>query len=234
MPTQLIAKLIELAYNETQSDLAHHEIEDRLLDNLLGKNLDFTTEQGEQATILFHSIGRGKESPSTVVTLQVEGIEFNQDAERLTLDLRYIFYQEYGYNFLFSGTSTKFLITSPFVQRLGPANILIEFAIYGNTVNQVNRCLSILAEVIRVHQATRHQTAIEWYDDHENKWEGDPEITLEEPIRETVSIDDPIEYIYESSNDESYIEDYIRYVDNPRGEIRNLIDNRNTYARSEL
>jgi hypothetical protein len=91
MPTQLIAKLIELAYDETQSDLADHEVEDRLLDNLLGKDLDFTTEQGEQATISFHSLGRGEESPSTVVTLQVKGVEFSQDAERLTLDLRYIF-----------------------------------------------------------------------------------------------------------------------------------------------
>jgi hypothetical protein len=98
----------------------------------------------------------------------------------------------------------------------------------------VNRCLSILADVIRAHQAARHQTAIEWYEDHDDSWEDDPEISLDEPISETLSIDDPIEYIYASSNDESYIEDYIRYVDNPHGEMRDLIDNRNTYAQSQL
>jgi hypothetical protein len=234
MPTQLVAKLIELAYNETQSDLADHGIEDRLLHNLLGKDLDFITEQGEQGTILFHSIGRGENSPSTVVTLQVKGVEFNQDAERLTLDLRYIFYQEYGYDFLFNGTSTRSLITSPFVQKLGPKNILIEFVVYGNTVSQVNRCLSILTDVIRVHQAARHQTAIERYNDGKDEWEGDPEISLEEPLRETVSIDHPIEYMFASSDDESYIEDYIRYVDNPHGELRDLIDNRNTHAQSDF
>lgn len=234
MPTQLIAKLIELAYNETQSDLAEHEIEDRLLDHLLGKELNFTTEGGTQASVLFHSIGRGTENPSTVVTLQVEGIEFIQDAERLTLDLRYIFYQEYGYNFLFSGPTTKYLITSPFVQRLGPSNILMEFVVYGDTVNQVNRSLSIFADVIRLHQGDRHQAAIEWYDNRKTEWDGDSEITLEEPVRETVSIDDPIEHVYATSNDEAYIEDYIQYIDNPHGETRELIDNRNTYAKSEL
>lgn len=234
MPTQLIAKLIELAYNEAQSELADHEIEDRLLDNLLGKNLDFTTEQGTHGTVQFHSIGQGEKLPSTVVTLQIEGIEFAQDAERLTLDLRYIFYQEYGYGFIFRGPSTKFLITSPFVQKLGPENILVEFTVYGNTVSKVNRCLSIFADVIRTHQETRHQTAIEWYDDRKSEWEDDPEISLQKPIRETISIEDPIEYIYANSNDESYIEDYIKYIDNPHGEMRELIDNRNTYARSEL
>jgi hypothetical protein len=233
MSTNLIAKLIELAYNETQVELADHGVEDRLLDNLLGKSLNFTTEQGTQATVLFHSIGRGVDSPSTVVTLQVEGVEFEQDADRLTLDLRYVFYQEYGYSFLFSNSSTKFLVVSPFVQKLGPTNILIEFAIYGDTVHHVNRCLSIFADVIQSHQSERHQSAIEWYD-HEAEWDGEPEITLEEPIRETASIDDPLEHISATASDESYVEDYIRYLDDIDDETRELVDNRNTYAQSEL
>lgn len=230
----IIGKIIELAYNEIQSDLAEHEIEDRLLKSLLGKSLNFTTKNGNEGTVSFHSIGQGKKIPSTIVTLQVEGIEFEQSAERLTLDLRYIFYQEYGYNFLFGGSSTKFLTKSPILQKLGPDNFLIEFAIYGNTVSQVNRCLSIFADLIRDHQASRHQTAIEWYDGQKTEWEGDPEITLDEPIREIASFDDPIETIYATTSDESYIEDYIRYIDDPNGEIRELIDNRNTHAQSDL
>lgn len=234
MPTQLIAKFIELGYKEMQSDLPEHEMERRLHDNLLGKRLNFTTEQGTKATIQFHSIGQGKASPSTVVTLQVEGIAFNQDPGRLTLDLRYVFYREYGHKFLFNGSGTKFLIASPFVKELGPDNILIEFAAYGNTVDHINRSLSIFADVIRVHQGDRHQKAIEWYNDREKEWEEDPDITLEKPIEDTASFDDPIEHIYATSNDESYIEEYIQYVDDPHGEARKIIDNRNTYAESEL
>lgn len=233
MPTQLIAKIIEMAHNELSPELSDHEIEHHLLDNLLGKQLNFTTEEGSQGTVRFHSIGRGEESPSTVVTLQVEGIEFNQEVDRLTLDLRYVFYQKYGYNF-FHGIATKFLITSPFVKKLGPDNILIEFLIYGDTVYQVNRCLSIFADVIRMHQGDRHQTAIEWYDERKEEWGDEYEITLEGPVRDTVSIDNPIELLYATGSDESYIEDYIRYIDNPHGETRESIDNQNTYAKSEI
>lgn len=234
MSAQLTAKLMELAYNaynKTQSDLADHEIENRLLDTLLGKDLNFTTKQGTQATVTFHSIGRGKEYPSTVVTLQVEGIEFEQDAERLTLDFRYVFYQEYGRKL---ALETSFLISSPFIQKLGPTNILIEFAIYGNTVNQINRCLSTFADVIRRHQGDRHQTAIDWYDNHKDEWKSDLEINLKKPVREPGSISDPIEQIYATHSDESYIEEYIRYIDDPDSETRKTIDEKNTYAQSKL
>lgn len=92
----------------------------------------------------------------------------------------------------------------------------------------------MFAGVIRVHQGERHQTAIEWYDDRRAEWDGDPDITLEDPIKETASIDDRIEHIYATSNDESYTEDYIRYIDDSHGETRELIDNRNTYAQSKI
>jgi len=234
MPTQLISKLTELAYNEIQSDLSGHEIEGRLVDNLLGKSLNFTTEQGTEASVKFHSIGRGKKSPSTVVTLKVNGIEFEQDEQRLSLDLRYVFYREYGHDFLFTGTPTKFLVTSPFVQELGPSNFLIEFVIYGNTINHVNRCLSVFADVLKSHQGEVHQTAIEWYDDREDEWEENSGVSLEELISETDPTEDPIEYIYTKSDESSYIEEYIEYIDNSGGEARQTIDSRNTYAESEL
>lgn len=233
MVGELIAKLIELAQNEMQSDLAEHEIEDRLLDNLLGKDLNFTTEQGIQANVTFYGIGQGKKNPSTVVTLQVEGIEFEQDADRLTLDLRYVFYQEYGHKFCI-GRPIKFLITSPFVQFLGPENILIRFAVWGNTVHKISRCLPIFANVIREHQSTRHQSAVDLYENKKDDWDGDTEISLEGPIQEPASIEEPIEHIYATSSDENYIEDYIKYIDNTDSETRELIDNRNTFAQSKL
>ena len=234
MPTQLIAKLIELAHNEFQSDLEEHEIENRLVSNLLDRELDFTTEKGEQGTISFHSIGRGKNRPSTVVTLQAKGIEFEQDEQRLSLDLRYVFYEEYGHDFLINNNLTKFLITSPFVQKLGPSNYLIDFVMYGETIYRVNRCLSVFAGVIQAHQSSIHQTAIDWYDNRKSDWDDDPEISLEKPIRGGDPTEEPLEYLYGRSRDETYIGKYIKYIDNADGEMRELIDNRNTYAESEI
>jgi hypothetical protein len=234
MPTQLLAKLIDVAYNEVQPDISQYEIENQLLDNLLGKSLSFSTKKGTRATIRFHNIGNGKNTPSTTVTLQVKGVEFIQEPERLTLDLRYIFYKEYGHDFLFRQDSIKFLVQSPFIQKLGPENVLIKCAVYGNTVGHINRSLSIFADLIRLHQDQRHQTAIDWYDNRKEDWDGDQEIELEKPIKEVDPIDKPIEALSEFISEEAYIEEYIQYIDNPYGDTRELIDNRNTYAQSQL
>lgn len=232
MASQIIAKLIELAYNGVQSDLADHEIEDRLIDELVGKSLDFTTEQGDKGTILFHSIGQGKHQPSTVVCLQVTGIEFQQEPKRLSRDMSYIFYKAFGEEFLHNGT--KFLITTPAVQKLGPSNILIEFVMFGNTIHQINRCLAIFAEVIRKHQSELHLSAINMYD-HTGSDSGDGlDVSLEEPIDHSVSQDTPMEYLSAVSSEEVYIEEYIRYIDGEDREFRGMIDNRNTFAESEF
>lgn len=232
MATQLFAKLLELAYNEVKSDLDSHEKVDRLIDALLGKNLTFKTDEGEDGEIVVHNIGQGKKKPSTLVTLQIKGIKFYQDPQRLTLDLRYIYYQEYGHAFCF-GTPVKFLLTSPMVRKLGPSNILIEFVLYGDTVSQVNRCLSIFADVVRMHQTDPHQTAIDKYD-NEGSWESSPDIELSEPLREIDPLENPLEHVSQRVNDEVYIKEYIQYIDNPEGEMRRLIDNRNTFAESKM
>lgn len=230
-PTPLIPKLIELAYNEAGPDLTEHEIEERLLDYLLGKELKFSTEKNDSAIIRFHSLGRSTDG-GTVVTLEVEGIEFEQEAERLTLDLRYIYYKQYGHQFCF-GNPTKFLTSSPFVQSFSPQRILIEFAVYGETVHHVNRSLPIFADIIKLHQGERHQTAIDWHENQKDELDNESGVNLEEPIQSSKSADEPIEYLYARSDDESYIEEYINYIDNPRGNIRNIIDNRNTFADSK-
>lgn len=232
MATQLIAKLIDITYNSLKPDLSGYELEDRLIKQLLGRKLTFTTEQGEEGQITFQNLGKGTESPSTVVTLQVEGIELNQDEQRLTLDMRYVFYQQYGHEMLFSGSTTKFLRTSPFVQKLGPENILIEFVMHGDTIYWVNRCLPIFADVVQYHQSELHQTAIDWYDNR-RETEGDSvEVSLDEPVKREVSLDDPLEFISKVADDESYIEKYVKYIDEPYGETRTMIDSRNTHASS--
>lgn len=232
MASQIIAKLIELAYNVVQSDLADHEIEDRLIGELVGKSLDFTTEQGEEGTILFHSIGQGKHQPSTVVCLQAKGVEFQQEPGRLSHDMSYIFYKAFGEEFLHNGT--KFLITTPAVQTLGPSNILIEFVMFGNTIHQINRCLAIFAEVIRKHQSELHQTAIDMYDQAGNEWDDSPDISLEDPIDNSITQETPMEYLSTISSEEVYIEEYIKYIDGEDKEFREMIDNRNTFAESEF
>jgi hypothetical protein len=231
MSTQLIAKLIEITYSSLKPDLSGYEAEDRLREHLIEKELKFTTEDGE-GRVSFQNIGQGTESPSTVVTLQVKGVEFNQDSRRLTLDMRYVFYQQHGYEMLFSGTTTKFLRTSPFVQKLGPENILIEFVMHGDTVYWVNRCLPIFADVIRHHKSELHQTAVDWYDNREDEWGESVEVSLDTPVNEEVSIDDPIEMISKTADDKSYIEKYIKYLGEPYGDTRRVIDNRNTHASS--
>lgn len=232
MVTQLFAKLLEVAYNEVKSDLDSHEKVDRLIDALLGKNLTFTTSQGEKGNITIHNIGKGKKTPSTLVTLQVKGINFDQDPQRLTLDLRYIFYQEFGCSFFF-GTPVKFLITSPMVRKLGPSNILIEFVLYGDTISQVNRCLSIFANVVRMHQTDPHQTAMDKYD-NESGWDDEPEVELSEPLSKIDPLENPLEHVSQRVDDEVYIKEYIQYIDNPEGDLRRLIDNRNTFAESKI
>lgn len=228
MPDKTFATLIDKIHETIQPDLNEHEIEDRLLDRLMGKKLNFSTTAENQAVIKFHNIARGKKSPSTMVTLQVEGVEFDQNPERLTLDLRYVFYQQYKN----SGLTDKFLITSPFVQELGPENILIKFGIYGNTVFQVNRCLSIFADVVKAHQDDRHQTAIAYYNEQGEEWGSDPDISIDHPIT-------PRDYgvvgiLFNKIQDESYIEDYIRYINDHDGNFRETIDNKNTWAESML
>jgi hypothetical protein len=88
--------------------------------------------------------------------------------------------------------------------------------------------------LIRLHQDQRHQTAIDWYDNRKEDWDGDQEIELEKPIKEVDPIDKPIEALSEFISEEAYIEEYIQYIDNPYGDTRELIDNRNTYAQSQL
>lgn len=231
MSSQLIAKLVEITYSSLKPDLSGYEAENRLIEHLIEKELKFTTRDGE-GQISFQNIGQGTESPSTVVTLQVKGIEFNQDFQRLTLDMRYIFYQQYGHKMLFSGTMTKFLRTSPFVQKLGPENILIEFVMHGDTIYWVNRCLPIFADVVKHHKRELHQTAIDWYDNREAEWEDSVEVSLDAPVGKEVSLDDPIEMMSKTADDRSYIEKYIKYIDEPHGDTRRVIDNRNTHASS--
>ncbi|WP_144050391.1 hypothetical protein [Halorubrum persicum] len=157
--------------------VSEHQKEDRLVDNLLGKSLSFTTEDGDKGTIEFHSIGAGGRNPSSVVTLQIKGIDFDQDHNRLTRDLRYIYYKTHGYPFFF-GTPTKFLVTLPLVQKLGDSNILLEFAIYGDTIHRVNRCLAVFAEVIKKHQGKLHQTAIKKYNSNKINIDSDTEVSI--------------------------------------------------------
>lgn len=231
MPTQLLAKLLEITYNEVQTDLKEHEKEDRLVDNLLGKSLSFSTKESDNGMIEFHSIGAGKREPSSVVTLQVRGTEFDQDSTRLTRDLRYIYYKTHGYAF-FSGTPTNFLVTPPLVKKLGSSNILIEFVIYGDSIYRVNRCLAIFAKVIKKHQGDLHQTAIEQYDNDEVDADGDSNISLEEPISEEISEDNFIEYTLTATDDEVYIKEYAKYLDDES--FREIIDDRSTFAESKL
>ena len=238
MPTELLAKLIDITYQQVQPDISQHEIENQLLDNLLGKSLNFSTKEGEQATIEFHNIGQGERQPSTTITLQVKGVKFSQEPDRLSLDLRYIFYKQYGYEFLLGSEKINFLIESPFARKLGPDNILIKFAVYGNTVGHINRSLSIFADLIRLHQADLHQTAIDWCDNRKEEWDGNQEVELEKPI-ETPNHRAPqedimLEAMYEKASEESYINEYIQYIHNPHGDTRKLIDKRNTHARTEL
>ena len=233
MPSQLLAKLIELAYDETRPNLDEHEKIDRLHEALLGKDLDFTTDQGAQGNISFHNIGQGKRAPSTLITLQSKGIEFTQDTQQLTLDIRYLFYHQYGHQFFFT-SSTKFLITLPIIRKLGPRNILIEFLIYGDTFSRVNRCLSIFADIIRLHQADRHQKAIECYNSNEYEWDGGPKINLSGPIKETDSVNNPFEYMSSKTDDEVYIKEYVKYIRDPEGSIRETFDNRSTFAESQM
>lgn len=117
---------------------------------------------------------------------------------------------------------------------MGSDNILIKFAVYGNAVGHINRSLSIFADLIRSHQAQRHQTAIDWYNNRKEEWVDDLEIELEAPVEEINPVDKPIEAISEVVSEEVYIKEYIQYVDNPYGDMRELIDNRNTYAQSEI
>ena len=214
------------------------KIESQLLDNLLGKCLNFSTKKGEEATIEFHNIGQGERDPSTTVALQVKGVEFSQEPDRLSLDLRYIFYKQYGYDFLLGPEKINFFIESPFVRKIGPDNILIKFAVYGNTVGHINRSLSIFADLIRLHQADLHQTAIDWYDNRKEGWGSNQEIELEKPIENPThhapQKDTMLESMYEKASEEAYIEKYIQYIHNPHGDTRELIDKRNTHARSEL
>lgn len=234
MPTRVLAKLLELTYKEMKADVPEHEIEDRLLDNLLGKSLQFTTEQGQQGCIQFHSIGRGKRSPSTVISLQISGVNFEQGNLRLSLDLRYIYYKEFGHRFMFHGSPSKFLVTSPAVQKLGPNNVLVEFVVYGNTVHQVNRSLEIFAEVVRCHQDQLHQTAIEHCDQYDSTSGDKSCVSFKQSLSGDSLARDSIDLIEKVYSDESYIEEYIGYVNNPKGELRRVMDQRNTYADSEL
>jgi len=233
MATSILAKLIELAYDQSQADLPPYEIENRLIDSLLGKSLEFSVDENQIAEISFHGIGRGSERPSTVVSLQVQGVDFEQSTDRLTLDFRYIFYNLFGHDYLFS--NVEFLVTSPTVQKLGEDNILIEFVLYGETVYQVNRSLETFAKLIKTHQSELHQTAIRIYEDHSQEYQsGNYEIRLEEPISSNVPAGKPLHYIRESASDEYYIEEYIEYIDDPEDSNRELIDNRNTFASREL
>lgn len=238
MPTQLLAKLIDITYKQVQPDVSQHEIESQLLDNLLGKSLNFSTKKGTQATIEFHNIGQGERHPSTTVALQVKGVEFSQEPDRLSLDLRYIFYKQYANDFHLGSEKINFLIQSPFVRKLGPENILIKFAVYGNTVGHINRSLSIFADLIRSHQADLHQTAIDWYDNRKEEWDSNLGVELEKPIENpnhhAPQKDDILEAMYERGREEAYIEEYIDYIHNPHGDAREVIDKRNTYARTEL
>lgn len=231
MPSQLLAKLIEIAHNAVQADLKSHEVEDRLVDNLLGKSLDFTTEEDQKGTISFHSIGRGSKNPSSIITLQVEGIEFDQESSRLTRDLRYIYYDTHGHTYYF-GSPMEFLVTSPIVQKLGPSNILIEFVIYGDTIHQVNRGLSVFAEVIKKHQSKLHQTAIEQYENGKIELEGDSCVSIEEPLSNEITQNSPLKYIRAIADDEVYIKEYAKYLD--ENSFRDMLNNRNTFAESKL
>ena len=231
MPSPLFAKLIEITYKAVQADLKDHEIEDRLVDSLLGKSLNFTTEGDSKGTVSFHSIGKGSKNPSSIITLQVEGIEFEQKSTRVTEDLRYIYYNTHGYTFFF-GSPTEFLVTSPFVRKLGPSNILIEFVIYGNTIHQVNRCLTIFAEVIKKYQGELHQTAIEQYENGEIELDDDSSVSLEEPLSEEISQDNPMEFVRTRVDDEVYIKEYAKYLDDDG--FRDMLNNRNTFAESKL
>jgi hypothetical protein len=230
MESVAIAKLIEASYQGLKSNLDTHEVEDRLINKLLGKELNFTTGQGNKGVIRFQSLGLGKRDPSTAVTLQAEGVEFEQDKRRLTLDLRYVFYQELGHASSVSD-SAGFLISSPIAQKLGPSNILIKFIGYGNTIYRTARFLPIFAGVLRKHQAELHQTAIEVCD--EKKWEADPDIELSAPVSEQSTPDKPWDFMMKRADDISYIREYINYIHN-HGEIREWIDNRNTNAQSKV
>lgn len=232
MYSQVLTKLIEITFNVVQDDISGHEVEDRLVDNLLGKELEFTTQDGSEGVISFHSIGRGSKVPSSVVTLQVKGIEFDQEPSRLSHDLRYIYYKTHGHSF-FVGSPTEFLVTSPFVRKLGPSNILIEFVIYGDTIHQVNRCLAVFAKVIKKHQSSLHQTTIERYKNGNTEFDDDSDVSLEEPLSNQTPSDDPLEITFTIAGDEVYIEEYTKYLDN-YDEFQTLIDNRNTFAESKL
>ena len=227
MVSEIAAKLIEITADKVQQDLAGHEIEDRLLRHLLGKRLQFTTSQGTEGAISFHSLGRGQKEPTSVVSLQVEGVEFDQQAPRLQLDLRYIYYTEYGLS-LSSGKSVKFLVTSPIVQKLGPSNILIEFVMYGNTVHRVNRCLNIFTKVIKQHQSSLHQTAISEYDETTIDPNDDVDISLDRPISAEANPPDYMKILANKTSDEQYIEEYIDYLKGTNDGFRQTVDNRNT------
>ena len=233
MVSEIAAKLIEITADEVRQDLAGHEIEDRLLNHLLGKRLQFTTAQGTEGAISFHSLGRGQKEATSVVSLQVEGVEFDQQAPRRQLDLRYIYYTEYGHS-LFFGTSVKFLVTSPIVQKLGPSNILIEFVIYGNAVHRVNRCLNIFAKVIKQHQSSLHQTAISEYDETAVDTNDDVDISLDRPISVDANPPDYMGILLNKISDEKYITEYIHYLNDTNDGFRQVVDNRNTYASSKL
>jgi len=233
MVSEIAAKLIEITADEVRPDLAGHEIEDRLLNHLLGKRLQFTTAQGTEGGISFHSLGRGQKDVTSAVSLQVEGIEFDQQAPRLQLDLRYIYYTEYGHP-LFLGTPVKFLVTSPIVQKLGPSNILIEFVVYGNTVHRVNRCLNIFAKVIKQHQSDLHQRAISEYNETAIDTSDDVEISLDGPISGDATPPDYMEISANEISDEHYIKQYIDYLRDTNGGFRQTVDSKNTYASSKL
>lgn len=231
MIPDLFLRIFDYVLKAGQPELEEYQIEDRLIDNLLDKELEFTVEGHGQATIKFHSLGAGKKRPSTVVTTHIEGVEFDRDSQGLTLDFRYIFYKAFGHDFMF-GHPVKFLISPPTVRKLGPDSILVECVIYGDTIHQVNRCLEIFAEVVRRHQHELHQTAIEKYKEI-GRWTDSTEFSLNESITIPPSTADSIDVIHAVTRDESYIEEYIKYMSN-YGEVRRTIDNRNTFAISEM
>jgi hypothetical protein len=134
---------------------------------------------------------------------------------------------------MFTAPPTEFLITSPVVQKLGPENILVKFAIYGETPYQVNRCLEVFAEVVRKHQGELHQAAVSKFEDSDFE-NGEREVSLDGAISSSLSTDGPIKYIQASVNDERYINDYIAYLSVPSGETRRVIDNQNTFASSKF